>query len=175
MRFEWCGWKVEVTLYIFTEEVTGEPVSTRVEHDMWSLWGEIVIGITTSSFSCEIVTSCSEKLTRTRGKVGGRSGADVGLSAPFCVGFEFTSDVEGEGVGALEGLEDFLRQNFKTVEQLMYNNTSIITRMMPVPVLPMPVVKSLTACPVDWITLEAASPKLPTTFSSRSLVPFRVS
>ena len=69
----------------------------------------------------------------------------------------------------------------------MYNNTSSITRMrhhcivppipprMPWSMLPMPVVESLTACPVDCMTLEAASPGLPTTFSSRSPTPFRVS
>ena len=81
---------------------------------MWSLWDEIVIGITTPDFSCEIETSCNEKLARTRGKVGGRSSVDVGLSSPFCVGFEFIDNVEGEGVGALEGSEGILLQSFKT-------------------------------------------------------------
>ena len=60
--------------------VTGEPVSTRAAHDIWSLCDEIVVGITTPDFSCEIETVCNEKLARTRGKVGGRSSADVGLS-----------------------------------------------------------------------------------------------
>ena len=39
----------------------------------------------------------------------------------------------------------------------------------------MPVVESLTACPVDSITLDAASTRLPTTFSSRSPTSFKVS
>ena len=41
--------------------------------------------------------------------------------------------------------------------------------------LPIPVVESLTTCPVYSITLYAASPRLPTTFSSRSPTPFKVS
>ena len=79
--------------------------------------------------SRQIETSCNEKLAKTRGKVGGRSGVDVGLSSPFCVGFKFTDDVEGEVVGTLEDPEGFLLQSFKTVERLMYNKTIIITRM----------------------------------------------
>ena len=56
------------------------------------------------------------KLARTRGKVGGHSGVDLGLSISFCVGFEFIDDVEREGVGALEDPEGFLLQSFKTLE-----------------------------------------------------------
>ena len=154
---------------------------------MWSLWNEIVIGITTPDFSCEIEKSCNVKLARTMGKVGGRSGVDVGSSSPFCVGFEFIYDVEREGIDALEDPEGFLLQSFKTVERLMYNKTIIIARMMhhcivpPIPpkmpwnMLPMPMVESLAACPVDFITLDAAFLKLFTTFSSRSPTAFKAS
>ena len=41
-------------------------------------------------------------------------------------------------------------------------------------VLLIPVVEFMTAWPVDCITLDAASPRLPTTFSSRSSTPFKV-
>ena len=41
--------------------------------------------------------------------------------------------------------------------------------------LPMPMVESLTASPVDSMTLDAAFPRLPTTFSSRSPTTFKVS
>ena len=37
---------------------------------------------------CEIETSCNVKLATTGGKIGGRSGVDIGLSSPFCVGFD---------------------------------------------------------------------------------------
>ena len=47
------------------------------------------------------------KLATTRGRVGGRSGVDVGLFSPFCVGFEFIDDIEREGVGALKTLKAF--------------------------------------------------------------------
>ena len=155
---------------------------------MWSFWDEIVNGITTPDLSCERERSCNEKLARTRGKVGGgRSGVDRGLFTSFCAWFRSIDNVEGERVGALGGPEVFRRKSFRTVERLMYNNTSSITRMrhhcivppipprMPWSMLPMPVVESLTACPVDCMTLEASSPGLPTTFSSRSPTPFRVS
>ena len=97
---------------------------------MWSFWDEIVIGITTPHLSCEMKRSCNVKLTRSRGKVGGgHSGAEIGLFTSFCAGFESTDNVEGEDVVALEGAEDFRRQSFKTVERLMYNKISSITRM----------------------------------------------
>ena len=69
----------------------------------------------------------------------------------------------------------------------MYNNASIIAKMrhhcivppippkIPLNMLSMPMLESLTACPVDSITLDAASPRLPTTFLSRSSRPFKVS
>ena len=41
-------------------------------------------------------------------------------------------------------------------------------------VLLIPVVEFMTAWPVDCITLDAASPRLPITFSSRSSTPFKV-
>ena len=78
-------------------------------------------------------------------------------------------------------------QSLKSAERLMYNNTNIIAKMrdhcivppippkMPWNLLPIPVVESLTACPVDSITLEAASSRLPTAFPSRSPTPFKVS
>ena len=40
--------------------------------------------------------------------------------------------------------------------------------------LPTPVAEFLTACPVHSITLDAASPRLPTTFLSKSPIPFNV-
>ena len=56
---------------------------------MRSLWDEIVIGITRPDLTCcEIETSCNVKLATTGGKIGGRSGVDIGLSSPFCVGFD---------------------------------------------------------------------------------------
>ena len=39
-------------------------------------------------FFCEVETSCSVKLVRTKGKVGGHSCVDVGLINLFHVGFE---------------------------------------------------------------------------------------
>ena len=68
------------------------------------------------------------KVARTRGKVSGRSGGDIGLSSLFCVGFESIDDVEREVVGALEDPEGFLLQSFNSVKRLMYNKT-IITRI----------------------------------------------
>ena len=103
------------------------PSANYAEHDMRSLCDEIVIGITTPDFSCEIETLCNVKLAKTRGNIGGGSSVDVGLSSSFCVGFEFIYDVEREVVGALEDPEGFLLQSFKTVERLMHNKT-IITR-----------------------------------------------
>ena len=62
----------------------------------------------------------------------------------------------------------------------MCNKTTIIVKMWhhcivsPIPptmswnMLLMPVVESLTECPVDSITLDAASPRLSSTFSFRS-------
>ena len=110
--------------------VTGEPLSTRTEHYMWSFWDEIVIGITMPDLPCEIERSSIEKLGRARGKVGGDcSGGDIGLFTSFCAEFESIDYVEGEGAGALKGLEDFRRQSFKTVEQLICNKISSITKM----------------------------------------------
>ena len=79
--------------------------------------------------SYEVETSCNVKLAKTRGKVGGRSGVEVGLSSLFCLGFEFIDDVVREVVGALGDPEGFLSQNFKTVERLMYNKTIVITSL----------------------------------------------
>ena len=145
------------------------------------------MGITTPDLSCEVQRSCNEKLGRTRSKVsGGCSVVDRGLFNLICAGFGSIGNEKGEGFSALEGLEVFLRQSLRTVERVMYNNTSSITRMRHhciVPPIPpkiprnmflRPVVKSLTACPVDCMTLEAASPRLPTTFSSRYPTPFSV-
>ena len=78
---------------------------------MWSFWDEIVIEITMPDLSCEIERSSNEKLARARGKVGGGcSSADIGLFTSFCAEFESIDNVEGEGVGALKGSEDFRRQ-----------------------------------------------------------------
>ena len=80
--------------------------------------------------SCEIERSCNEKLARTRDEVGGGcSSADQGLFTSSGAGFGSIYNVDVEGVSALEGPEVFRRQSFKTVEQLMYNNASSITRM----------------------------------------------
>ena len=69
----------------------------------------------------------------------------------------------------------------------MYNKTNIIAKIrhhcivspippkMPWNMVPMPVVGFLTACPVDSIALNAASPRLPTNFSSMSPTAFKVS
>ena len=69
----------------------------------------------------------------------------------------------------------------------MYNKTNIIAKMryhcvvpsippkMTWNMLPMTVVEFLNACPVASIILDAASSRLPTTFSSRSSTPFQVS
>ena len=53
------------------------------------------------------------KVARTRGKVSGRSGGDIGLSSLFCVGFESADDVEREVVGVLEDPEGFLSTEFQ--------------------------------------------------------------
>ena len=97
---------------------------------MWSFWDEIVIRITTPDLSCKIERSYNDKLARTRDKVGGGcSGVDRGLFTCVYAGFGSTDNVEEEGVSALESPEVFCRESFKTVERLMYNNTSSITRM----------------------------------------------
>lgn len=69
----------------------------------------------------------------------------------------------------------------------MYNKTNIIAEIRhhcivsPIPpkvpwnMVPMPVVGFLTACPVDITALNAASPRLPTDFSSMSPTAFKVS
>ena len=54
---------------------------------------------------------------------------DRGLFTLVCAGFGSIGNDEEEGVSALKGLEVFRQQSLRTVEQLMYNNTSSITRM----------------------------------------------
>ena len=105
----------------------------------------------------------------------------------FGVGSESVDGVGKGVVGAFSSPEGFLLQSFKIAEGLMYNNATIIAKLrhhcivppippkMPWNMLSMPMLESLTACPVDSITLDAASPRLPTTFSSRSSRPFKVS
>ena len=104
----------------------------------------------------------------------------------FGTGSDSVDGVGRGGVGVFNPREGFL-QCLKSVERLMYNNTNILAKMRhhcivpPIPpktpwnMLPIPVVESLTACPVDSIILDAASLRLPTTFSSRSPTSFKVS
>ena len=124
------------------------------------------------------------KLARTRGKEGVCSGVDVGLTSLIGVGSEPVDGV-GRGVfGAFNNSEGFLLQSCKIVERLTCNNTNIVAKtrhhciVLPIPLkmpwnmLPMHVKESFAACPVDSITLDAASPRFPTTYSSRSPTPF---
>ena len=136
---------------------------------------------------CETETSCSVALERTKGKILGCSDVVVGLTRLFRVGSESTDGLGRGYVGDFGNLEGFLPQNFKIVEWLMYNKTNIIAKMrhhcvvpsippkMTWNMLPMTVVEFLNACPVASIILDAASSRLPTTFSSRSSTPFQVS
>ena len=93
--------------------------------------------------------------------------------------------IYGRGVvGVLEDPDRFSSTEF---QQLMYNKNSIIAKMRhhcivpPIPsrmswnMLPVPMVEPLTASPVDSMTLDAAFPRIPTTFSSRSPTTFKVS
>ena len=111
----------------------------------------------------------------------------TGWSSLFRIESE-SVDVVGRGVvGTLKDPEGFLLLSFNSVEWLVYNKTNIIAKIwhhcivspippkMPWNMVPMPVVGSLTACPVDSITLNAASPRLPTNFSPRSPTAFKVS
>ena len=69
------------------------------------------------------------KLAKTRGKEGGYSGLDVGLTSLFGVGSEPVDGV-GRGVfGVFNSPEGFLLQRFKIVERLTCNNTNIIAKM----------------------------------------------
>ena len=140
--------------------VTGELVSINAEHDVWSCWDEIVVGIITPDFSCEAETSCSVKLAKTKGKVVGCLTAGGGLTGVFGIGSDSVDDVGRGGVGVFNPREGLLLQSLKNVEWLMYNNTNIFAKMrhhcmvppippkMPWNMLPIPVVESLTACPV---------------------------
>ena len=69
------------------------------------------------------------KLARTRGKVGGRSNVDLGLSCLFCIGSGFVDGVARGAFSALKDPEGFPLHNFKNAERLMYNKTNIIARM----------------------------------------------
>ena len=153
----------------------------------WSCWDEIVVGIITPDFSCEAEISCSVKLAKTKGKVVGCLTISGGLTSLFDIGSESVDGAGRGDVGVFNRLESLFLQSLKSVERLMYNNTNIIAKMrfhciappispkMPWNMFPIPVVQYLTACPVDSIILDAASPSLLTTFSSRSPTPFKVS
>ena len=148
---------------------------------MWSCWNWIASGSTIPDFSCEVETSRSVKLVRTKSKVGDCSCVDVGLTSLFLVRTECVGGVGKGVVGTLEGPEGFLLHIFRSVEQLMHNKTNIIAKMrnhcilpptppkMPWNMLSIPVVDTLTACPVDSITLDVVSARLPTNFSWWSL------
>ena len=94
-----------------------------------------------------------------------------GLTSLFSIGSESVDGVGRGGVGVFNHREGSFLQSLKSVERLMYNNTNIIAKMrhhcivrpippkMPWNMLLIPVVESLTTCPVDSITLDAASPK----------------
>ena len=89
----------------------------------------------------------------------------------FSIGSESVDGVGRGGVGVFNRREVSFLKSLKSVERLMYNNTNIIAKMrhhcivplippkMPWNMLPIPAVESLTACPVDSITLDAVSPK----------------
>ena len=69
------------------------------------------------------------KLARTRGKEGGYSDLDVGLTSLFGVGSEPVDGV-GRGVfGVFNSPEGFLLQKFKIVKRLTCSNTIIIAKM----------------------------------------------
>ena len=60
------------------------------------------------------------KLAKTRGKVGGRSGVDVGLTSLLHVGSEFVNSAGRGVVGMLEGPEGFLLQSFNVQQNQYY-------------------------------------------------------
>ena len=95
----------------------GEPVSIKAEHDVWSCWDEIVVGIITPDFSCEAETSCSVKLAKTKGRVVVFSTVGGGLTSLFGIRSESVDGVERGGVGVFNRREGLFLQSLKSVER----------------------------------------------------------